>query len=162
MNGNGRSVLLEQNYALCDNPIPMLYEKLDKAYPGSRFILTMLSDEKWLAAVECLWDPNRNPFYDWNKQPFSHLIHEALYGTRNFSKDVFLARYRRHNDAVMDYFQDRPQDLLVMKMNELTSDQAWGKLCGFLGKPVPGVPYPHAHKDQPPRNHGHWTHAGDL
>ena len=150
MNSLGRSVLLEQSYALCDNPIPMLYEKLDKAYPNSKFILTKLSDEKWLAAVECLYDPQRNPFYDWNKQPFSNLIHNALYGRTDFHPETMLERYHRHNAEVVDYFRNRPDDLLVMNMNELDSKQSWELLCGFLGKPIPSIPYPHSHKDQPP------------
>jgi hypothetical protein len=159
MNSLGRSPLLEQSYALCDNPIPILYQKLDRAYPGAKFILTMLSDEKWLAAVECLFDPDRNPYYDWDKQPFSHLIHEAIYGQRHLDKTVFLARYHRHNRDVLEYFRNRPGDLLVMNMSE---DAGWKELCSFLGKPIPSSPYPHAHKDQPPKNYGHWTHAGDL
>lgn len=158
MNAGGRSPLLENSYALCDNPIPLLYEKLDKAYPGSKYILTMLSDEKWLAAVECLFDPNRNPYYDWDKQPFSHMIHEAIYGTRLYSKQTFLDRYRHHNRDVIAFFRDRPNDLLVMNMSE---GAGWKELCGFLGKPIPSIPYPHAHKDQPPKNYGHWIHAGE-
>jgi hypothetical protein len=158
MIGNGRSNLLECSYALCDNPIPMIYEQLDKAYPGSKFILTMLSEDKWLEAVKCLWDPKRNPYYDWDKQPFSHMIHERIYGRRDFHQDTFLARYRRHNSDVLDYFRERPADLLVMKMNE---GAGWPELCGFLGKPVPSIPYPHAHKDAPLMNQA-WIHAGDL
>jgi hypothetical protein len=161
MNNRGRSNLLEQSYALCDNPIPMLYQKLDKAYPGSKFILTMLSDEAWLKSAECLFDPCRNPYYDWDKQPFSHLIHEALYGRRTFDKTVFLRRYHCHNDGVMRYFRDRPGDLLSMNMSELTSPACWAKLCLFLNKPVPDVPYPHAHKDVDSSNR-HFVHAGDL
>jgi hypothetical protein len=161
MNGLGRSPLLEASYALCDNPLPLLYQKLDKAYPGSRFILTMLDDDVWFRAVECLFDPKRNPYYDWDKQPFSHLIHEALYGRRDLDRDTFLARYRRHNRDVVEYFRDRPSDLLVMKMSELNSQQCWEKLCGFLNKPIPSIPYPHAHRDQPLVNSQAWLHAGD-
>ena len=149
MNQLGRSVLLEQSYALCDNPIPLLYEKLDKAYPNSKFILTKLSDEKWLDAVECLYDPNRNPFWDWDKQPFSNLIHHALYGRTDFDRETMLARYHQHNREVLAYFKDRPDDLLVMEMSQ---GAGWPELCGFLGKPIPSIPYPHSHKDQPPKN----------
>jgi len=159
MNGQGRSPLLEHSYALCDNPIPMLYEKLDKAYPGSKFILTMLDESAWIKAVECLWDPNRNPNYDWDRQPFSHRIHEALYGTRYFTPCVMLARYHDHNRDVMEYFKDRPHDLLVMNMSK---GAGWPELCGFLGKPIPSIPYPHANKDRPLHQSQAWIHAGDL
>jgi Sulfotransferase domain/N-terminal domain of galactosyltransferase len=161
MNSLGRSPLLEQFYCLCDNPIPILYQKLDLAYPNSKFILTMLEEETWIRAIKFLWDPNRSPHYDWDRQPFSHRIHEALYGRRDFDREVFLARYRRHNSEVVEYFKSRPQDLLVMPMSELNSQQCWEKLCGFLGKPVPSVPYPHANRERNLENRA-WLHAGDL
>lgn len=159
MNALGRSPLLEQFYSACDLPIPMLFKKLDAAYPRSKFVLTTLDDEVWLEAVKALWDPNRNPYYDWDKQPFSHLIHEALYGQRDFDRDLFLARYRRHNRDVLDYFKSRPNDLLVMPMS---AGAGWPELCGFLGKPVPSIPYPHANKNRPAGGNRHWIHAGDL
>lgn len=161
MNDFGRSNLLEESYALCDNPIPMLYEKLDRAYPGSKFILTTLSDEKWLAAVECLYDPQRNPYWDWDKQPFSNRIHQALYGRTDFHRETMLARYHKHNHDVMEYFcRHKQDDFLVMNMSR---GAGWEDLCNFLGKPIPSIPYPHAHKDQPK----YWQsrdqlHSGDL
>ena len=67
MNNLGRSTLLERSYALCDNPMPLLYEKLDKAYPNSKFVLTIRNEHEWLKSVEALFDPKRNPHYDWDK-----------------------------------------------------------------------------------------------
>ena len=40
----------------------------------------------------------------------------------------------------MKYFEDRPDDLLVMDCDE---PDKWEKLCPFLGRPVPETPYPH-------------------
>ena len=160
MSDLGRSNLLEESYALCDNPIPLLYERLDRAYPGSKFILTTLSDERWLDAVECLFDPQRNPYWDWDKQPFSNRIHRALYGRTDFDRETMLARYHKHNDDVLDYFKNRPDDLLRMPMSE---GAGWKELCDFLGKPIPTVDYPHAHKDTPKYwNARHTLHAGDF
>ena len=80
-----------------------------------------------------------------------------------------LARYHDHNRDVLDYFKDRPGDLLVMDMSK---GAGWPELCGFLSKnglikdftPIPSIPYPHANKDRPPK---YWQsrdqlHAGDL
>lgn len=139
MNGLGRSTLLERSYALCDNPIPMLYKKLDTAYPGSKFVLTVRDEEDWLRSVAALWDRKRNPHYDWDRQPFSHQIHQALYGTIHFNPIVFRDRYRQHNAEVLEYFKDRPDDLLVMDMSK---GAGWGELCPFLGVPVPTTEYP--------------------
>ena len=60
MNSFGRSNTLEQWYALSDNPIRVIYQKLDRAYPGSKFILTVRDEQDWLKSVERLWDPKYN------------------------------------------------------------------------------------------------------
>lgn len=160
MNNTGKSPTMEKHYAVCDLPFTLLYRKLDQAYPGSKFILTMLSDEAWIRSAELHWDERCNPMRaNWDNDPFSNRIHEVLYGRRDFDRDVFLARYRHHNRDVLQYFKDRPDDLLVMNMSELADWQAWGKLCGFLGKPVPNTPYPHGNRDASGRA---WIHAGDL
>lgn len=139
MNSLGRSIALEQSYSACDNPIPLFYKKLDVAYPDSKFILTIRDEDGWLKSVEGLWDPKTNPYYDWDKQPYSHQIHEALYGRRDFDADTFLARYRQHNLEVMEYFKDRPDDLMVL---DVDNGVGWNELCRFLDMPVPVVPFP--------------------
>ncbi len=144
MNNTGKSPTLEKHYAASDLPIPLLYRKLDKAYPGSKFILTVLDDEVWVKAAEKHWDSRRNPNRArWDSDPFTHRIHEVLYGQRHFDRDVFLARYRHHNSDVLKYFKDRPDDLLVMRMNE---GSGWAELCEFLGVENPGVPYPQGNR----------------
>jgi Sulfotransferase domain/N-terminal domain of galactosyltransferase len=143
----GRSPTVARYYALCDNPIPIFFRELDAAYPGSKFILTVREESNWLKSVEGLFDPRVNPYYDWNEQPYSHQIHESLYGRRDFDAATMLARYRRHNAEVLDYFRDRPADLLVMDMDfgwpyRNDGGAGWPELCGFLEKPVPAGPYP--------------------
>lgn len=137
MTSIGKSITLEHHYALCDLPITILYDKLDKAYPGSKFILTVRSEEKWIESVRRHFKPDCNKFRkSWDTDPFSHFIHKQIYGQKNFDLDIFLARYRRHNAEVVEYFKDRPDDLLVFNSND------WPKLCKFLNKPIPNVPYP--------------------
>jgi hypothetical protein len=140
MHTKGRSITVDRFYSLCDLPIPLLYEKLDKAYPGSKFILTKRDETKWLTSVKKLWDSNFNPTrHLWEIYPFSHKIHTALYGQRDFDPLVFLERYRRHNAEVIAYFKDRQGDLLVMDMEK---GAGWKELCTFLEIKIPGVPYP--------------------
>jgi hypothetical protein len=136
MRMSGRSTMLERWYAFSDLPFPLLYKQLDKAYPGSRFILTIRDEQEWLKSVERLWDVRYNPTrWVWDKYPFTNRIHTELYGQRDFNAGVFLARYRRHNAEVMEYFKGA--DLLVMDVRE-----GWLRLCGFLGKPIPDIPFP--------------------
>ena len=140
MNALGFSKMLEQWYALCDLPIPLLYRELDKAYPGSKFILTIRDDVDWLQSVKRLWDAKHNPTrWVWDVYPFTNHIHTVLYGQKDFDALIFLRRYRQHNAEVLEYFKDRPEDLLVLDMD---NNDTWAKLCPFLNCPIPAKAYP--------------------
>lgn len=140
---NGQSAALERFYAACDLPIPLIYQQLDKAYPGSKFVLTVRDEWKWLKSVANHWRHDSNPFRcQWDSDVFTHRVHNLLYGRKDFDATTMLERYRRHNDEVVDYFKSRTQDLLVMDM-DLDCGRGWEPLCKFLKLPVPSVPYPH-------------------
>jgi Sulfotransferase domain len=134
----GISKTLEQFYALSDLPIPLLYEKLDKAYPGSKFILTVRDSEKWIKSVEGLYSYKTNPTrWTWDAYPITNRLHRALYGRIDFDRHTMLMTYHQHNRGVIKYFKDRPHDLLVMD-----GKHSWEKLCSFLGEKIPNEPYP--------------------
>ncbi len=139
----GRSWTLEQHYALCDLPLTILYRQLDAAYPGSKFVLTVRDEQKWLNSVRNHWDHDRNKFRaDWAHDPFTHKVHKLVYGQKGFEPELFLTRYRRHNAEVLEYFKHRPGDLLVMNVDK---GAGWPELCAYLERPVPvGLPYPKA------------------
>ena len=67
-------------------------------------------------------------------------IHKAVYGQLGFDAELMLRKYREHNATVLEYFKDRPEDLLIMDMG--SKDAHWGKLCAFLGVAVPDCAYP--------------------
>lgn len=137
---SGRSLLLEQSYALCDLPIPAMFRELDRGYPGSKFILTTRSETAWIKSVEAHWNPERNAFRrQWDSDPFTHRIHKAVYGQKNFDAELFVTRYRRHNAEVAAHFIGRQEDLLVMDME---AGAGWKELCAFLKRPVPPEEYP--------------------
>jgi Sulfotransferase domain len=139
-----RSEALEGYEALCDLPIPLLYEKLDKAYPGSKFILTLRSEENWLESIRKHFLDEYNPWKSqWDEDPFSHRVHHLTFGRTDFDAEVFLSRYREHNAAVQEYFRWRPESLLILHLDR---KDGWGKLCPFLGRPIPAVPFPRKNK----------------
>jgi hypothetical protein len=141
MNNLGRSKTLERFYAACDLPIPLLYKQLDKAYPGSKFVLTIRDEYKWLESVRKLWDHRYNQTrWCWDVYPISHTLHHALYGRTDFDAYTMLATYRRHNLEVMRYFYNMGRKrLLVMDMEQ---GHGWDQLCSFVGIETPDVPYP--------------------
>jgi hypothetical protein len=143
---DGRSRTLEQHYALCDLPIPIIFKQLDRGYPGSKFILTIRDEADWLMSARDHWSYERNPHRaEWDMHPGPNLIHRETYGREDFDALTFLERYRRHNGDVRQYFRDRPEDLLVLDMTNDSQELLWAKLCGFLGRHVPSVPYPRAY-----------------
>ena len=145
MTARGRSFTLEHHYALSDLPITILYEKLDRAYPGSKFILTTRHEGSWLESVRKHWSHEHNRFRaDWSKDPFTHRIHREVYGTKGFDAEIMLSRYRRHNAEVQDYFRARPADLLTI---DAGAGGGWPELCRFLVCAIPSVPYPVANRN---------------
>ena len=139
------SPTLERSYHVCDLPIPLLFRQLDYAYPGSKFILTMRRNEdEWLQSVEKHWDPAFNQFRaGWDDDSFSNRVHKLCYGRTDFYAETFRMRYRRHNEEVKQYFTDRQNDFLVMRMTE--GGAGWPELCKFLNVPIPPKDYPRAY-----------------
>ncbi len=130
-------LVLEQNEALTDTPIPSFYRELDHRYPGAKFILTVRDMDGWLLSCKKQFtvrhaekqnDANNRLFLD-------------LYGTSVFDEELFRRGYQRFVEGVMAHFKGRPQDLLVL---DVAAGQGWGELCTFLGKPVPEIPFPKA------------------
>jgi hypothetical protein len=122
--------------ALTDEPCILVYKDVDRRYPGSKFILTVREMDSWLRSVE----NNSTALREWRAQfPAVPVLHRALYGTAQFDPAQFARAYREHVEDVTAYFQDRPQDLLVM---DICAGDGWDKLCPFLDKQVPDLPFP--------------------
>ncbi|MGQ9686398.1 MAG: inositol monophosphatase family protein, partial [Thiobacillaceae bacterium] len=129
--------LLEHYDALTDTPIPSFYRELDRAYPGSKFILTVRERAGWLKSCQKQFTEKLAA-----KQNEAHnRLFLDLYGTTVFDTEKFSAGYERFVAGVLEYFRDRPRDLLVM---DITGGDGWEKLCPFLGKTVPDQPFPKA------------------
>lgn len=128
-----------------DNPWPILYRELDARFPGSKFILTRRPTEAWIRSQVKDFATTETPMRRW--------IYGEDAGCPEGNEDVYVARYDRHNREVLDYFRDRPDDLLVM---DIPGDARWEKLCSFLGHDVPAEPFPHANKASLSRRVKNW------
>jgi hypothetical protein len=116
--------------AFQDMPWPILYEWLDKEYRNSKFVLTVRPKKEWINSV-CKHFGNR-----FIKR------HKWIYGKGDpiGNQKKYLKKYENHNKEVVDYFEGRiGDDLLIM---EITSGDGWDKLCPFLGDSVPFAPFP--------------------
>lgn len=125
--------LVQKYDAFEDNPWPIIYRELDREYPGSKFILTLRPSDAWIRSQVRDFARRETPMRQW--------IYG--FGCPEGNEDTYIQRYERHNREVLDYFRDRPGDLLVF---DLPSGDGWEQLCPFLGADIPIKPFPHANK----------------
>ena len=136
------SLFESEHDAGADISVAAFYKELDEAFPGSRFILTLRDAESWLESVVV-------HFVNLPKNSAIGArggVRERVYGAHWPSPEQFLSAYKRHISEVAHYFRGRT-DLLVM---DPTKGEGWDRLCPFLGRPVPGEPYP---KSNPTTDH---------
>jgi hypothetical protein len=120
------------------------YRRIDREYPGSRFILTVRRDtDAWLESKRRYAELELQNWstYDDMRRASKRLIREEVYGSFEFDAAVWLEAYETHTRAVMDYFDGRPESLLVM---DVSAGDGWDVLCPFLGIPEPAIDFPHA------------------
>lgn len=136
---NNRDILagLEQYDAISDWDYPThaiaIFKAFDKQYPKSKFILNTREMNTWIESrknhvlnnqAKKLRNPDsRDPSLEW----------------QIFDIDAWRKEYELRHQEAMDYFKDRKSDLLVFNVSK---GDGWEKLCHFLGKPIPSMPFP--------------------
>lgn len=138
--------ILRKYQAVTDISVAVYFAQLDRAFPGSKFILTVRDKESWLPSVEAHWKftlkwANRNKTF----RDFTYFIHAATYGSYTFNRDRYSYIYDQHVRNVKDYFRDRPEDLLVF---DICGGEGYPKLCKFLGLPPLDEAFPAANTKQ--------------
>lgn len=117
---------------LTDTPVAYFYRELDRRFPGSKFILTVRDLDGWLKSCRTHF---AKP--SWGRR--MDRLHTELYGSREFDRAGFSEGYERHVSGVTEYFESRPEDLLVL---DIGKGEGWDELCSFLEVSVPDVPFP--------------------
>lgn len=104
-----------------DTPWPLLYRDLDIRFPGSKFIHVTRSPESWIKSV----------VMDFGGYP--NALHKLIYGSAFpvGNEQAWLDRYMRHNQDVADYFRNRPEDYLHIRLEEGIS---FDVICPFLNE----------------------------
>ncbi len=123
--------------------LPNVYKICDENFPNSKFILTIRDDEKqWFNSLKKfhtkLWATNGstitkedlgNAFYIYKGYPLKAI--NFVYGESYYNYDHYTQIYNRHNDDVKEYFKDRPDDLLVINVADMSS---YKDFCEFLNE----------------------------
>lgn len=126
---------VEEFDAFEDNPWPVVFKELDEWYPGSKFILTVRDESNWIGSITKHFGTNKSEFRDW------YYGEGAPVG----NEDLYLKKYKAHNDSVKEYFASRKQDLLIL---DFEKGHGWKEICEFLGEEAPQMDVPHLNKNK--------------
>jgi hypothetical protein len=157
--------VIHQNDALLDITAAPFYPQYDKLFPGSKFILTIRNLSHWLTSIQAhveqvllggRWMDTFVPDHIEGKPlevegelfdfvRMCSFLHLTTYGLLGFDEDRFTHVSQWHFANVLDYFKNRPDDLLVM---DITNGDGWDVLCPFLGLPKPDIPFPFENKNR--------------
>ncbi|KAI8882977.1 hypothetical protein K501DRAFT_333610 [Backusella circina FSU 941] len=135
-----------ENYtAAVDIPTWIWYKDLMKKYPDAKVVLTMRDPDSWYKSVKRIH--SRSDIMKENvvpKEPLkkrfeladviinkSELLNPETFVDEEYTK----ALYRKHYEEVIATVPE--EKLFIMELGE-----GWDRLCAFLGKEVPDVPYP--------------------
>jgi len=121
-----------------DWPWLLLYPELDRRFRGTRFILTTRAPDAWLRSY-------RNMVSRQRRSRRLDRIRSFLYGLPfpDVSDEDLVARFRRHEREVREYFAGRESELLVVNWG---AGHGWEEICGFLGRSIPDLPFPHRNR----------------
>jgi len=110
-----------------------LYSSLDRAFPESKFILTIRDPSSFIKSYVNFYkhSPWKMKVTDPNE------IEQLKY------------EYTKRNSQILEYFKKKPSHLLTMN---IIDGEGWDELCRFLKKPIPRKPFPHKNKGKYYRN----------
>jgi len=131
-----KSILFEAAIA---PSITINYQQLDQAYPDAKFILTVRDVKDWLQS----WEIYEEQLLQLTQGSLPSKIKQSrinIFGSDHFDPNLWERTYLKHIKIVLEYFQERTEDLLILR---ICQGEGWETLCPFLEKPQPQIPFPH-------------------
>lgn len=136
------------------------YNVLDYAFPNSKFILTVRSNkDEWYDSITRfhtkivgkgrLPTPDDLKDFNYRYKGFLWDVQKDKYGIDEstlYDYKIYTEQYEKHNNRVIDYFQGRKKDLLVINLSEASAIE---KLYSFLGLKYNGEKMPHLNISKP-------------
>jgi hypothetical protein len=121
-----------------------VFDEIDVAFPGSRFILTTRDPRSWVRSARRFLTGYR--FLDMSRPLELNLGMVVRLSTLGFftteDESKLLRAFSEHERRVRDHFAGTDR-LLVL---DVCGGEGWEKLCPFVGRDVPGEPFPHANR----------------
>lgn len=128
--------------AFGDSPIPKIYKDLDKRFPNSKFILTIRNKKSWLDSMKWMFKEGKVVWW-WGYH--IHKYHKEFYGSRDYSEILMSKKYDQYHADVYEYFEDRPNDLLILNLDEGIDVS---KICSFLRLTETKIVFPKSNSRQ--------------
>jgi hypothetical protein len=121
------------------------FKYIDAAYPNSKFILTVRdSPDQWYKSLTSFhaklfgqgnipnWEDLKNTAYVYKGWTYNFI--QKCYGLTDsdnpYDKIILTQHYEKRNQEIINYFKDRPNDLLVINLSE---PDAYKNFCDFIG-----------------------------
>lgn len=118
-----------------DWPWPLFYQRIDRNFPGSKFILTKRKNpETWFESL-CAHADRTGPTV-YRKYVYGNEMPHAY-------KEHHIKFYLDHLYSCREYFKNRPRDYLEVCWED---GDGWEELSRFLGLPLPLVAFPHENR----------------
>lgn len=113
---------LLKSYDCFSDGIPQDLAKLDRLFPGSKFVLQVRDLESWVYS--------RLAHIERSKRSGIHRV-AADWDTTDYAVTSWIHNRNRHHLLVQDYFAERPGDLLIV--NFIRDPSAATRVAHFLG-----------------------------
>jgi hypothetical protein len=107
---------------------------IDDLFPNSKFILLERNDNDWFNSLVDHWRRKNYIIGGGHKEYINY-----LYNPEKIKYDNISQKHLKYSLNI-EYFKNRPDDLLVMNICE---GDGWDKLCQFLNVDIPSIPFPH-------------------
>jgi len=128
---------LGSTMAAADMPVANNFESIDLAYKNSKFILTIRDDKSWMESAS-------HHFKSSNKSQLAFRHRVKMFGNKMPNDTQLLEGKHNHERKVLDYFKDRPEDLLVL---DIFNNEGYSELAQFLNLAAyPKEDFPHLNK----------------
>src|SRR5690606_33988485 len=86
--------LLSYFDAAGDLPVPLYYKELDKAFPGSKFIYTYRSEEKWLKSMKWLFEEGA---VIWKHGLLDEELLFSVYGCTSYNEQILKQKFKTYH-----------------------------------------------------------------
>ncbi len=139
--------------AVTDLPAAFFYRELIEAYPHAKLILTIRDLDSWWQSISSFFSYKHKliPSIDEMtfqasvesvtctiKMPMAYHVRCLAYGSHHPNEYVYKKKYIEHNNRILKEISK--EELLLLN---ICAGDGWEKLCTFLNKPIPNVPFPH-------------------